>query len=176
MKPIQVGLLGIGTVGSGVFNVLKRNQAEIQRRAGRPIRITMVADLDTDRARSVVGDAVRVVADAVRDFDLRRYVLDPVMVSTSGARLLDQDAEQEQRRRAAGAADTPTEPVVAANRHRHCHGHRHCFGCSGLAPTRASQGGGVGFYRPRRRKAHPPEPVSGSVSVPVPGRSLKTCR
>ena len=31
MKPIQVGLLGIGTVGSGVFNVLKRNQAEILR-------------------------------------------------------------------------------------------------------------------------------------------------
>ena len=35
MKPIQVGLLGIGTVGSGVFKVLERNQAEIRRRAGR---------------------------------------------------------------------------------------------------------------------------------------------
>ena len=41
MKPIQVGLLGIGTVGSGTFEVLKRNQEEIQRRAGRPIQITM---------------------------------------------------------------------------------------------------------------------------------------
>ena len=50
MKPIQVGLLGIGTVGSGVFNVLKRNQAEIKRRAGRGIEVTMVADLDTARA------------------------------------------------------------------------------------------------------------------------------
>jgi len=64
MKPIQVGLLGIGTVGSGTFNVLQRNQGEIRRRAGRGIEITMVADLDTERAKSVVGDAVRVVSDA----------------------------------------------------------------------------------------------------------------
>ena len=64
MKPIQVGLLGIGTVGSGTFNVLRRNQEEIRRRAGRGIEITMVADLDTDRARSVVGSDVKVVKDA----------------------------------------------------------------------------------------------------------------
>lgn len=64
MKPIQVGLLGIGTVGSGTFNVLERNQDEIRRRAGRGIEITMVADLDAERAKSVVGDKVKVVADA----------------------------------------------------------------------------------------------------------------
>src|SRR3954464_8352714 len=64
MKPIQVGLLGIGTVGSGVFNVLKRNQAEIKRRAGRGIEITMVADLDTARAEAVCGGNARVVKDA----------------------------------------------------------------------------------------------------------------
>jgi homoserine dehydrogenase len=64
MKPIQAGLLGIGTVGSGVFHVLQRNQEEIRRRAGRAIEITMVADLDTDRARSIVGEGVQVVADA----------------------------------------------------------------------------------------------------------------
>jgi len=64
MNPIQVGLLGIGTVGSGTFKVLQRNQAEIQRRAGRGIAITMVADLDTARARLVVGEGVDVVADA----------------------------------------------------------------------------------------------------------------
>ncbi|SFD36620.1 homoserine dehydrogenase [Paracidovorax konjaci] len=64
MKPIQVGLLGIGTVGSGVFNVLKRNQEEIRRRAGRGIEIASVADLDVERARAVVGDAAQVVADA----------------------------------------------------------------------------------------------------------------
>ncbi|MBA3589621.1 homoserine dehydrogenase [Methylibium sp.] len=64
MKPIQVGLLGIGTVGGGSFEVLRRNQEEIRRRAGRGIEITMVADLDTKRARAIVGDGVEVVADA----------------------------------------------------------------------------------------------------------------
>ena len=64
MKPIQVGLLGIGTVGSGVFNVLQRNQEEIKRRAGRGIEITMVADLDTARAQQIVGPGVKVVGDA----------------------------------------------------------------------------------------------------------------
>jgi len=64
MKPIQVGLLGIGTVGSGTFNVLQRNQEEIRRRAGRGIEITMVADLDTARAQSIVGPDVKVVNDA----------------------------------------------------------------------------------------------------------------
>ena len=64
MKPIQVGLLGIGTVGSGTFNVLRRNQAEIMRRAGRGIDITMVADLDVARAQSLVGPDVKVVNDA----------------------------------------------------------------------------------------------------------------
>ena len=64
MKPIQVGLLGIGTVGSGVFNVLARNQEEIKRRAGRGIEITMVADLDTARAQAAVGSNIKVVSDA----------------------------------------------------------------------------------------------------------------
>lgn len=64
MKPIQVGLLGIGTVGSGTFNVLQRNQEEIRRRAGRGIEIAMVADLDTTRAQAVVGDKAKVVGDA----------------------------------------------------------------------------------------------------------------
>jgi homoserine dehydrogenase len=64
MKPIQVGLLGIGTVGGGTFNVLTRNQEEIRRRAGRGIEIAMVADLDVERARSLVGERAQVVADA----------------------------------------------------------------------------------------------------------------
>ena len=64
MKPIQIGLLGIGTVGRGTFEVLGRNQEEIKRRAGRGIEISMVADLDTERARSIVGSHAQVVSDA----------------------------------------------------------------------------------------------------------------
>jgi len=64
LAPIRVGLLGIGTVGRGTFEVLQRNQAEIQRRAGREIRIDVVADLDRDRARAITGGAVQVVGDA----------------------------------------------------------------------------------------------------------------
>ena len=64
MKPISVGLLGIGTVGGGTFNVLKRNEEEITRRAGRPIRITAVADKNLELARSVAGDGVRITDDA----------------------------------------------------------------------------------------------------------------
>jgi len=64
LPPIQVGLLGIGTVGRGTFDVLLRNSEEIRRRAGREIRIVAVADLDVERARSIVGDQVRVSSDA----------------------------------------------------------------------------------------------------------------
>ncbi len=64
MKSIKVGLLGIGTVGGGTFKVLQRNQPEIMRRAGRGIEIVMVADRDTERARSVTGGACEVVNDA----------------------------------------------------------------------------------------------------------------
>jgi len=64
MKPINVGLLGIGTVGGGTFEVLARNQEEITRRAGRGIVITMVADKDVERARKFVGKAATVTADA----------------------------------------------------------------------------------------------------------------
>jgi len=56
--------MGMGVVGSGTFNVLKRNQEEIKRRAGRGIEITMVADLDVARAQSLVGEGVQVINDA----------------------------------------------------------------------------------------------------------------
>ncbi|RTL33674.1 MAG: homoserine dehydrogenase [Burkholderiales bacterium] len=64
MRPVKVGLLGIGTVGGGTFTVLQRNQEEIRRRAGRGIEIAMVADLNTERAKELVGNAAQVVADA----------------------------------------------------------------------------------------------------------------
>ena len=65
MKPINVGLLGIGTVGGGTFTVLKRNQEEIIRRAGRGIVIKMIADLETEKARKIVNESTIVItADA----------------------------------------------------------------------------------------------------------------
>ena len=64
MKPINVGLLGIGTVGGGTWTVLTRNAEEITRRAGRPICITTVADRNLERARTVTGGAARLVDDA----------------------------------------------------------------------------------------------------------------
>ncbi len=65
MNPtLRVGLLGIGTVGRGTFEVLVRNQEEIRRRAGCGIEITVVADLDTARAESILKGRARVVADA----------------------------------------------------------------------------------------------------------------
>ena len=63
MKPIQVGLLGMGSVGRGVWTVLARNGEEIERRAGRPIRITWVGTRTLAKAQ-----------DATRDDGLRAYV------------------------------------------------------------------------------------------------------
>jgi homoserine dehydrogenase len=64
VRPINVGLLGIGTVGGGTWEVLRRNADEIQRRAGRAIRITRVADKALARARGIVGAKARLTADA----------------------------------------------------------------------------------------------------------------
>ncbi|HSF47396.1 MAG TPA: homoserine dehydrogenase [Burkholderiales bacterium] len=64
MKPINVGLLGIGTVGGGTYRVLARNQEEITRRAGRGIVIKTVADKDLEKARQIVGEASAVTDDA----------------------------------------------------------------------------------------------------------------
>jgi homoserine dehydrogenase len=57
MKPLQVGLLGMGTVGCGTWTVLKRNEEEITRRAGRPIRITWIATRTLDRAHQATRGA-----------------------------------------------------------------------------------------------------------------------
>jgi homoserine dehydrogenase len=64
LNPMRVGLLGIGTVGGGTYNVLTRNAEEITRRAGRPIEITVVADKDVARAKELTGGKVQVTDDA----------------------------------------------------------------------------------------------------------------
>ena len=64
MNPVNVGLLGLGTVGGGTFNVLNRNADEITRRAGRGIRITHAAARDFDPARLPGIEAISVSDDA----------------------------------------------------------------------------------------------------------------
>jgi homoserine dehydrogenase len=64
MKPINVGLLGIGTVGGGTWQVLSRNADEIQRRAGRAIRITQVADKALAVAKKIIKNKAKLTADA----------------------------------------------------------------------------------------------------------------
>lgn len=64
MKQIQIGIMGLGTVGGGVYSVLKRNQAEIVRRSGCAIHVTMVSRRDLAKAKALVGDDAAVVADA----------------------------------------------------------------------------------------------------------------
>ena len=85
MNPIHVGLLGIGTVGGGTFAVLRRNQEEISRRAGRGILIKAVADKDLARARQLVGSSADVTDDA---FALvRRPDIDIVVELIGGTRI-----------------------------------------------------------------------------------------
>jgi len=64
MKPIRVGLLGLGTVGRGTYEILRRNQEEIKRRAGRGIEIVGIAVRDTTKARAVVGGSIDVTDNA----------------------------------------------------------------------------------------------------------------
>ncbi|MFZ3042006.1 MAG: homoserine dehydrogenase [Thiobacillus sp.] len=56
MKPINVGLLGLGTVGGGTLTVLRRNAEEITRRAGREIRVVRAVVRDLEKARALAGD------------------------------------------------------------------------------------------------------------------------
>jgi len=69
VKSINVGLLGIGTVGGGAYRVLARNQEEIGRRAGCSITMKVVADKDLDKVRSIVGERALVTANALEVVD-----------------------------------------------------------------------------------------------------------
>src|SRR5215831_18438318 len=84
LKPLQVGLLGIGTVGLGTWTVLRRNAEEITRRAGRPIRITHIAERDLDRARKVTDGADGVTLTAEASQVLARTDIDIVIELIGG--------------------------------------------------------------------------------------------
>ncbi|EWS60284.1 Homoserine dehydrogenase [Methylibium sp. T29-B] len=105
MKPIQVGLLGAGVVAGGVVQVLQRNRAEIQRRAGRGIEVAAVAARDVAKARATLGSEV-VLTD---DFDalVRRPDIDVVVEVIGGTT---------RARELVLAAITAGKPVVTANK------------------------------------------------------------
>ncbi len=65
IRTLRVGMIGIGTVGSGTFRVLARNQADIAARAGRSIELVIVAARNLERAAGIVGEGVPLTADAM---------------------------------------------------------------------------------------------------------------
>ena len=66
MRPLRVGMIGIGTVGAGTFRVLARNQAEIAGRAGRGIKMVVVCARSLARAMGVVGKEVALTNDPMQ--------------------------------------------------------------------------------------------------------------
>jgi len=96
VKPIRVGLLGIGTVGGGTWDVLNRNAGEIRRRAGRAIEITHVADKAVGLARKKTGRKVRVTSDA---FELVRDKNIDIVVELIGGTTIAKDLVLEAIRR-----------------------------------------------------------------------------
>ena len=63
MQAVKIGIAGFGTVGGGTYAVLKRNAAELARRAGAPLEITRVVCRNIDRARGIVDDRVTLSKD-----------------------------------------------------------------------------------------------------------------
>lgn len=71
MKPVKVGLCGLGTVGSGTFNVLQRNIEAIQARAGCTITIAQVGARRDNPACDLTGVNVsRDIFDVVNNPDI----------------------------------------------------------------------------------------------------------
>ncbi len=64
MNSLKIGLLGMGTVGGGTYNVLKDNADAIGKRTGKAIDVIQVANRNTDKAKQVVGDSVAITGDA----------------------------------------------------------------------------------------------------------------
>lgn len=77
MQSVKIGILGLGTVGSGTVNVLTRNSREISRRAGRDIEIYRVADRDLDKPKSCDISNINLTDDAfevINDPDIQIVV------------------------------------------------------------------------------------------------------
>jgi len=63
MKPINVGLLGLGTVGTGVVRIVEGHQEDLSNQVGSPIRISQILVKDRNKARSISVDAAKLTED-----------------------------------------------------------------------------------------------------------------
>lgn len=63
MKPVKIGVLGLGTVGGGTVNVLQRNAGEISRRAGREIKVTRASVKNLNRERICDTNGIQISID-----------------------------------------------------------------------------------------------------------------
>ena len=105
MKPVRVGLIGLGTVGQGVVSVLRENAAEIERRVGRPVVVTHASARDINKARPITMDGITLVADAM---DIARDADVDVVVEVIGGHTIAKDAIL--------TALARGKPVVTANK------------------------------------------------------------
>ncbi len=69
MKAVNIGLLGLGTVGSGVLEILRRNADEITRRAGREIKVSAAAVRDKAKPRGFDTSGIVLTEDPIRVID-----------------------------------------------------------------------------------------------------------
>ncbi len=90
MNPIKIGLLGLGTVGRGTLDVLRRNQEEIRRRAGRGIEVAAVAVRDVAKARAAVGEGMvgEGIAVSANPQDVVRHPDIDIVVEVMGGDIL----------------------------------------------------------------------------------------
>jgi homoserine dehydrogenase len=104
-KPIRVGLIGLGTVGSGVVRVLKKNAKEIERRVGCPVIVTHASTRDLTRKREADLNGITIVSDAM---NIAQHADVDVVVEVIGGDTLAKDAIL--------AALKRGKPVVTANK------------------------------------------------------------
>lgn len=65
MKPvINVGIIGLGVVGSGVYRILENNARQIEQRVGAKVVVKQIATANPDRPRSIEFDRNLLVGDA----------------------------------------------------------------------------------------------------------------
>jgi homoserine dehydrogenase len=63
-RTVRLGLIGFGTIGTGVLKLLQRNRAQIRTRLGASLRVVRIADIDLERDRGVRVERALLTANA----------------------------------------------------------------------------------------------------------------